>query len=130
MVREPTSVDPLEESDCIVCQEGISEDTNQIVFCDGTVSRVTPLTPLGCEIAVHQDCYGIRLIPEGSWNCTACAELGPGKSPNLTCPLCNNTGGAFKKDDTGDWIHVQCAVYVLQLSHICLSLLSHSASAT
>lgn len=73
------------------------------------------LQVLGCEIAVHQNCYGIRHIPEGSWNCVACTELGPG--PNkLKCTLCGATSGAFKKDDSGEWVHVQCALYV-SVSH-------------
>lgn len=40
---------------CAVCGEGHSEDGNQIVFCDQ------------CDLAVHQGCYGVDLIPDKEW---------------------------------------------------------------
>lgn len=40
---------------CAVCGEGHSEDGNQIIFCDQ------------CDLAVHQGCYGVTLIPDKEW---------------------------------------------------------------
>ena len=56
-----------------------SEDGNEMVFCDK------------CDICVHQACYGVQTIPEGSWLCRPCAL---GIRPQ--CILCPKTGGAMK----------------------------------
>lgn len=95
----------------MVCQEGISEDSNQIVFCDGNFFVVSRLIGEGCEIAVHQNCYGIRCIPQGVWYCAPCAELGPGSGLSLSCSLCGLSGGSLKRETlSNDWVHVQCAM--------------------
>eukprot|EP01125_Pyxidicula_operculata_P016180 TRINITY_DN5539_c0_g1_i2.p1 TRINITY_DN5539_c0_g1~~TRINITY_DN5539_c0_g1_i2.p1 ORF type:complete len:277 (-),score=43.04 TRINITY_DN5539_c0_g1_i2:390-1220(-) len=98
--------DEVLDSDCFVCKEGLSEDTNQIVFCDG------------CDIAVHQCCYGIRSIPEGSWRCQVCAEKGDRKSLYQDCSLCSMKGGAMKRiNKTRDeWVHVQCALFIPEVA--------------
>jgi hypothetical protein len=73
-----------DDTPCAVCREKESNDLNQIVICDG------------CEMAVHQNCYGVRFIPEGAWLCEACSRnLDPSK---LTCDLCGGSGhgGSFK----------------------------------
>ena len=44
-----------ENTVCDVCQLPESEEGNEMVFCDG------------CNLCVHQICYGIRVIPEGNW---------------------------------------------------------------
>lgn len=71
-----------DDTPCAVCREKESDDVNQIVICDG------------CEMAVHQNCYGVRAIPDGAWLCDVCSRnLDPAK---VICDLCGGTGGAFK----------------------------------
>ncbi|CAL8069851.1 unnamed protein product [Calicophoron daubneyi] len=87
-----------ENARCDVCLSYEGEDGNELVFCDG------------CLLCVHQACYGITHLPEGSWICRRC-EAGA-KSTTL-CNLCPNTGGAMKLADDGKrWCHVSCALWV------------------
>lgn len=52
----------LQDDACSVCGDATAEEDNDIVFCDG------------CDIAVHQLCYGIEEIPEGRWLCKKCSS--------------------------------------------------------
>lgn len=69
---------------CLVCNDGDYGDDNLIVFCSG------------CNICVHQKCYGITKIPENDWFCDVCVNFGE-KGKYLRCPLCTNKGGAMKE---------------------------------
>ncbi|KAG8192719.1 hypothetical protein JTE90_009742 [Oedothorax gibbosus] len=92
-----------EDINCDVCRAPDCEEGNEMVFCDS------------CNICVHQACYGITAIPEGSWICKPCSM---NVKPN--CALCPNLGGAMKSTATGDkWAHVSCALWVPEVSIGC-----------
>lgn len=88
------------DQECAVCGDQSSDSTNSIVFCDG------------CDIAVHQECYGVSFIPEGPWLCRKCLILRSGKARCLFCP---STTGAFKQTDAGEWAHVLCTIWISEL---------------
>lgn len=102
---------------CAVCNDGEVAPGNQILFCEG------------CNVAVHQMCYGIDRVPEGDYYCIPCRYLGRDKSvrsrpgtpklpPSLLpicCELCPRKQGAFLRTQTdepapfGKWVHAVCA---------------------
>mgnify|MGYP002787151719 CR=1 FL=1 len=113
---------------CEVCRLPDTDNpSNLLVLCDG------------CDLVVHQDCYGIPHIPEGPWLCRACSLSGPSvvgsasvhsvvsgcytsesdtssssdKATHIQqCCLCPWPGGALKPTTDGRWCHVVCAQWV------------------
>lgn len=91
---------------CCVCLGDRSDDSNEIVECDG------------CGVSVHEGCYGVSdnnsisstnsTCSTEPWFCEACRA---GVS-EPTCELCPNTGGIYKETDVGKWVHLVCALYV------------------
>ncbi len=47
---------------CAICSKADSDAPNEIIFCDG------------CDLAVHQECYGVPVIPDGNWLCKSCSQ--------------------------------------------------------
>lgn len=89
---------------CAVCGGSDSLPKDAILFCDRRVpqSYLGCLTPLycttrlcfmyfafrRCDLAVHQMCYGVTVIPEGDWFCAPCsAGLYPTELPCILCDV-------------------------------------------
>lgn len=98
---EPAAPGEEQDSKCAICDDGDCENTNAIVFCDG------------CDLAVHQECYGVPFIPEGQWLCRKCQLIGRGTP---TCIFCPNTDGAFKQTNASRWSHLLCAIWIPEVS--------------
>ncbi|ETW06841.1 hypothetical protein H310_02978 [Aphanomyces invadans] len=90
---------PLQD-DCQVCGDDEATDADPILFCDG------------CNVAVHQHCYGVAAIPPHDWFCDACQD----KTKPTKCVLCPVLKGALKQTLCKQWVHVQCFLWIPELA--------------
>ena len=74
-----------------MCLRLDSEEDDLIVLCDG------------CNVAVHQKCYGGNLIrknlDDGDWYCDRCEYLRENTilhATDVTCMVCPDTKGVIK----------------------------------
>ena len=65
---------------CCVCSDERGWDENPLVYCDGA----------GCNVAVHQACYGIVTVPTGPWFCRKCES-----QERAARVVCDNATGDF-----------------------------------
>ncbi|KAI9498633.1 hypothetical protein BDB00DRAFT_798819 [Zychaea mexicana] len=95
-----------DEDRCAVCDDPTSRVTNQILYCDGK----------GCDMPVHQLCYGVSIIPEGNWYCERCNAQRRGRPMEVVC--CPQQSGPLKPTQhVGKFMHVVCAAYSKDVKH-------------
>ncbi|MES1909671.1 MAG: hypothetical protein MHM6MM_002372 [Cercozoa sp. M6MM] len=94
---------------CAVCLSPHCDvNDGDMVFCEG------------CEIAVHQRCYGIPALPEGDFFCERCQFYRVKREPkecDFRCRVCPHTSGAMKPAEGGGFVHVLCANSVPELHY-------------
>ena len=97
ILKEEFSTEISDDTCCDICGYPDASNANAIIFCDR------------CDVAVHQECYGVPSIPEGRWLCTRCGLI-----PNsiVSCALCPHYEGAIKPTEEGNWSHIACAHYI------------------
>ncbi|CAF1637319.1 unnamed protein product [Adineta ricciae] len=84
---------------CDICLLPDADDGNEMVFCER------------CNACVHQNCYGISSIPNGTWLCKPCSIV---RRP--ACLLCPKFGGPMKCTPSGTvWCHLTCALWLPEL---------------
>ncbi|UJR21433.1 hypothetical protein I4U23_024519 [Adineta vaga] len=84
---------------CDICLLPDADDENEMVFCER------------CNACVHQNCYGISSVPNGTWLCKPCSVV---RRP--ACLLCPKFGGPMKCTPSGTiWCHLTCALWLPEL---------------
>lgn len=88
----------------LTVQHGICR--NEILLCDGA----------GCDVAVHQQCFGLTRVPRGKWFCDACTDKLDLSKPNCVC--CPVTGGVLRKVGAMHCSLIFCLWYLQE--HYCV----------
>ncbi|XP_051562323.1 lysine-specific demethylase 4A-like [Myxocyprinus asiaticus] len=71
-----------------------------------------------CSVRVHTSCYGIAPVRvTEDWKCARCKA----NAHTENCCLCSLRGGALHRANNGKWVHVLCAVAVLEARFINIS---------
>uniref|UniRef100_A0A673JT90 [histone H3]-trimethyl-L-lysine(9) demethylase n=1 Tax=Sinocyclocheilus rhinocerous TaxID=307959 RepID=A0A673JT90_9TELE len=75
------------------------DGTSQLVSCSE------------CSVRVHTSCYGVSQDANlDEWRCSRCEA----NAITQDCCLCSLRGGALQKANNDKWVHVLCAVAVLE----------------
>ncbi|CAF1305452.1 unnamed protein product [Rotaria sordida] len=91
-----------EHTVCDICLLPDGDDGNEMVFCER------------CHCCVHQNCYGIPVVPSGTWLCKPCSIL---RRP--ACILCPKLGGPMKSTASGTiWCHLTCVLWLPELKFV------------
>ncbi|KAK0409920.1 hypothetical protein QR680_004835 [Steinernema hermaphroditum] len=105
LTRKP----PERNTTCTLCLNlKFSKKKEEVIQCDK------------CGIAVHESCYGPMDFHDDSasqgsssstepWFCEPCLY---GLLEPPYCALCPNRFGAFKRAEGGDWVHLNCALWI------------------
>ncbi|KAG5359379.1 NuA3 HAT complex component NTO1 [Yarrowia sp. C11] len=97
-------MDSLDDQACCICGESECDNSNAIVYCDG------------CDMACHQECYGVTHIPEGQWLCRKCSfSRARRRNKKGNCIFCPSQVGAFKMTTQKNWGHVICALWLPEI---------------
>ncbi|XP_028284310.1 lysine-specific demethylase 4A isoform X2 [Parambassis ranga] len=88
---------------------GEGQLSNPNVEADGT-SRLVSCAQ--CCVRVHTSCYGVSGddMELDDWLCARCEA----DAITEDCCLCSLRGGALQRANNGKWVHVQCAITVLE----------------
>ncbi|CAI5777361.1 lysine-specific demethylase 4A [Podarcis lilfordi] len=79
---------------------------------DGTSLLVTCKQ---CQVRVHASCYGVAPAKATEdWKCSRCKA----NALEEDCCLCSLRGGALQKANDNKWVHVMCAVAVLEAKFV------------
>uniref|UniRef100_A0A8C2TDC2 [histone H3]-trimethyl-L-lysine(9) demethylase n=1 Tax=Coturnix japonica TaxID=93934 RepID=A0A8C2TDC2_COTJA len=73
------------------------------------------ITCRNCQVCVHASCYGVS--PDKAtedWMCSRCTE----NALEEDCCLCSLRGGALQRANDDKWVHVMCAVGVLEAKFV------------
>jgi len=97
--KQSISIAETRSQACDICAMRIDAEDDVLVVCSE------------CGVPVHKECYGLRVVPKGTWTCEACVS-GPRRS---ICVLCTKTGGALKRlsdKSNVQYAHVACALWL------------------
>ncbi|XP_075877123.1 lysine-specific demethylase 4A isoform X2 [Nelusetta ayraudi] len=107
---------PLAPEMCFNSQSGEGQLSNPNMAEDGT-SRLVSCAQ--CFVRVHTSCYGIS-ADEGElddWLCARCEA----NATTVDCCLCSLRGGALQRANSDKWVHVLCAITVLEARFVNVS---------
>ena len=97
-----------DDSPCSICLGRDSFDMNPILYCDG------------CNLAFHQQCYGVKHVPPDDFYCEICQHFetrknsfktSPERLKRNACHLCPTGWLPLQKSVSGKWVHPQCVMF-------------------